>query len=114
MISETGSNLGGIIALFHGNVEAIRSFCSSPGNQTWPRLPVPTENSNPHIMVVAARAMAGRPGSGDGRDLRTETRRLTRFLLVVPLPQGRRCLLFFYGFLYESDDLALFGYVVEL
>ena len=35
-------------------------------------------------------------------------------LLVVPRPQRRRSLLFFDGFLDESDDLALFRYVVEL
>jgi len=35
-------------------------------------------------------------------------------LLVVPLPQRRRALLFFDGFLDESDDLPLFGYVIEL
>ena len=30
-------------------------------------------------------------------------------LLIFPLLQRRRSLLFFYGFLDESDDLALFG-----
>ena len=39
---------------------------------------------------------------------------LLDLLLVFPLLQRRRSLLFFYGFLDESDDFALFGYGVEL
>jgi hypothetical protein len=34
---------------------------------------------------------------------------LLDLLLVFPLLQRRRSLLFFYGFLHESDDFALFG-----